>query len=363
LLVEYCPHCGTPRTGAFRFCRHCRFDFESPTVSETPDAVSASSSADGDRIAPRMTGTQPRARSLTGRQWIGTGLAALIGLAIIGNLTKPPAPGSRDPVGDTRPSEAVAAGPTEVAADPTPEPVATPWATVKPAVAPTGPTQTATVVRIVDGDTIVVAIAGKNYKVRYIGMDTPETVDPESPVEFLGPQASAANKKLVAGKKVVLEKDVSETDEYGRLLRYVWLYDGSKWTLVNLELVRQGYASVLTYPPDVKYADLFLSAEDGARTSLVGLWGPVPAATPTKTPKPTPKPTPRPTPRPTPKPTKKPAARCHPSYKGACLKIGAGDYDCAGGSGNGPNYVAGPIRVVGPDVFDLDRDADGIGCE
>lgn len=54
---------------------------------------------------------------------------------------------------------------------------------------------------------------------------------------------------------------------------------------------------------------------------------------------------------------------CHPSYAGACLLIGQGDYDCAGGSGNGPNYVAGPIQVVGPDEFDLDRNGDGIACE
>jgi hypothetical protein len=54
---------------------------------------------------------------------------------------------------------------------------------------------------------------------------------------------------------------------------------------------------------------------------------------------------------------------CHPSYEGACLKVGAGDYDCAGGSGNGPNYVVGPVSVVGPDDFDLDRDGDGVGCE
>jgi len=66
------------------------------------------------------------------------------------------------------------------------------------------------------------------------------------------------------------------------------------------------------------------------------------------------------TPTPTPKP---PAANCHPSYAGVCLTPGIGDYDCAGGSGNGPNYVAGPVRVVGWDEFDLDRDNDGIGCE
>jgi hypothetical protein len=85
------------------------------------------------------------------------------------------------------------------------------------------------------------------------------------------------------------------------------------------------------------------------------------------TPKPTAKPTPKPTPRPTARPTQRPRAtaapnNCHPSYRGACLKRGIGDYDCAGGSGNGPNYV-GFVRVVGYDEFGLDRDDDGLGCE
>jgi hypothetical protein len=65
---------------------------------------------------------------------------------------------------------------------------------------------------------------------------------------------------------------------------------------------------------------------------------------------------------PAPPPTA-PPGNCHPSYAGACLKVGIGDYDCAGGSGNGPNYVEGTVRVVGPDEFDLDRDGDGLGCE
>ncbi len=97
-------------------------------------------------------------------------------------------------------------------------------------------------------------------------------------------------------------------------------------------------------------------------------------------PEPTSEPTAPPTAPPTPAPTLAPAptrtlvpapivtqppveTNCHPSYLGACLATNAGDYDCAGGSGNGPNYVRGPIQVVGPDVFDLDRDGDGIGCE
>jgi hypothetical protein len=85
------------------------------------------------------------------------------------------------------------------------------------------------------------------------------------------------------------------------------------------------------------------------------------AAPTTRRPPPT---TRRPTPttrRPT--PTTRPASTCHPSYQGECLKVGIGDYDCAGGSGNGPNYVHGTVRVVGPDEFGLDRDGDGWGCE
>ena len=62
-------------------------------------------------------------------------------------------------------------------------------------------------------------------------------------------------------------------------------------------------------------------------------------------------------------PSTAPPQNCHPSYEGECLKVGIGDYDCAGGSGNGPNYVEGTVRVVGPDEFDLDRDGDGLGCE
>lgn len=122
------------------------------------------------------------------------------------------------------------------------------------------------VTRVVDGDTIVI---DTGQKVRYIGMNTPETVDPRRPVQCFGKEASAFNKQLVLNKKVRLEKDVSETDKYGRLLRFVYLEDG---TFVNMELVKQGYASIMTVPPDVKYSDLFLSAQKQARDAKLGLW-------------------------------------------------------------------------------------------
>ncbi len=96
----------------------------------------------------------------------------------------------------------------------------------------------------------------------------------------MGPEASRANSALVKGRTVVLEKDVSETDRFGRLLRYVWLVDGERWTLVDLELVGRGFAQVETDPPDVKYADRFVAAQRSAREAGIGLWGPRPSGAP-----------------------------------------------------------------------------------
>jgi endonuclease YncB( thermonuclease family) len=135
------------------------------------------------------------------------------------------------------------------------------------ALAPVGATETARVVRIVDGDTIVIDRGRGDERVRYIGMDTPESVKPDTPVEFMAREASAANEALV--------RDVSDTDRYDRLLRYIWLHDGDGWLFVNLELVRRGYAQVATYPPDVRWTDTFLAAQREARDAGLGLWGPV----------------------------------------------------------------------------------------
>ena len=122
------------------------------------------------------------------------------------------------------------------------------------------------VTRVIDGDTI--QIEG-GAKVRYIGIDTPETVDPRTSVQCFGKEAAAKNRGLVEGKRVRFEKDVSETDKYGRLLRYVFIGE----TFVNETLVREGYAFSSPYPPDVKYQDVFDKAAKFAKANDKGLWG------------------------------------------------------------------------------------------
>lgn len=125
------------------------------------------------------------------------------------------------------------------------------------------------VLGVVDGDTIDVQIGGQRVRVRYIGINTPETVHPTRGAECFGAEASARNKALVSGQFVRLEKDVSETDKYGRLLRYVYVDD----FMVNEMLVAEGYANVSTYPPDVRYTERFRTAEAAARAAGKGLWG------------------------------------------------------------------------------------------
>lgn len=127
------------------------------------------------------------------------------------------------------------------------------------------------VTKVIDGDTIEVE---GGIRVRLIGIDTPETVDPRRPVGCFGKEASNELKKLLNRKGVFLEKDVSETDKYGRLLRYVYLPLGANQMLfVNDYMVREGFALVLTYPPDVKYNEQFRQAEREAREEKRGLWG------------------------------------------------------------------------------------------
>ena len=125
--------------------------------------------------------------------------------------------------------------------------------------------------RVVDGDTIIVGGVGR---VRLIGVDTPESVDPRRPVEFFGKEASAFTRRLVDGKRVRLEYDWERTDRYGRTLAYVYLSDG---TFVNAEIIRRGYGHAYTRFP-FKHLDRFRRFEREARVAGRGLWGATPGA-------------------------------------------------------------------------------------
>jgi len=120
--------------------------------------------------------------------------------------------------------------------------------------------------RVVDGDTFVIS---SGEKVRLIGVDTPETKHPRKGVEYFGPQASAFSREMLEGKTIRLEFDVQERDRYGRLLAYVYI----DTLFFNKHLVKEGYARVATYPPNVKYQDQFLAAQRYAREHDKGLWG------------------------------------------------------------------------------------------
>lgn len=193
---------------------------------------------------------------------------------------------------------------------------------------------------ITDGDTIRVEIDGAEYKLRYIGLDAPEAGDAGAK------PATKANRRLVAGQTVLLESDVSDTDRFDRLLRYVWLERDGGYLLVNRELVRLGVARAKAYPPDTKYQDLLTSAQRRAKANGVGMWaaGPVPFAPPIGTPK----------------PTKKPSGggggSCDPSYPDVCIPPYPPDLDCG-------DIEFRQFAVRPPDPHGFDSDDDGIGCE
>jgi micrococcal nuclease len=132
------------------------------------------------------------------------------------------------------------------------------------------PSSDGVVTRVVDGDTIHVSLAGQDETVRYIGVDTPESVKPGTPVQCFAKAASAANERLVHGRRVRLAYDAERRDRYGRLLAYV--YRAEDDAFVNARLVQDGYARTLTIPPNVRYADRFAVLARGAREQQRGLW-------------------------------------------------------------------------------------------
>jgi micrococcal nuclease len=273
-----------------------------------------------------------------------------------------------------------------------------------------------TVERVVDGDTVDLR---NGLRVRVLGIDTPERVDPNTPVECWGPQATEFARATLEGEPVTIAGDPTQAavDRYGRTLAYLTLADGRDYSVLA---AGAGMARAYTFDRPVQKAPQIEAAEAEARAAGRGLWGAgcpdeaadssttattpptsavktavvVPAqaavattthrrATPPSTPVATPA-VPAPdvarTVKTTPKPmtekatqpaatTKKtttttaanPSGGCDPNYSG-CVPI-ASDVDCAGGSGNGPAYVSGPVRVIGTDVYGLDADKDRLACE
>jgi micrococcal nuclease len=215
-------------------------------------------------------------RRLSAQARLGAALGFVVALVALGTVQQANQGSSTATLASATPTGrvlGVATSPPTAEPTPTPEPTPEP----DPTFRPDGQTTDAVVMRVTDGDTIIAAFGGRRHSIRYIGIDAPETADPDSNIQAIGRQATAVNAALVEGMTVVLEKDVSDVDQFDRLLRHVWLTDGTTWTLVNLELVSQGLASANSYPPDVKYDAIYRNAEALARASGRGLWRPTPA--------------------------------------------------------------------------------------
>jgi micrococcal nuclease len=334
LQVRYCPHCGTRRTGYFRFCGRCGLDFDELAIGKPPEATepkpepttpiwpppaqwpppdAAPPPPEPDPNAQRVIWPQQRAPATPARiveastdrpiltetlvppasrsapavppvvrpvppgpvvsqrpavTWTRIAilvLAALLGVSAISRAMTSSS--------GSRPQPTVALGSPLIVASPSVSTAPVAGVTPGPSFGPTGETQFAVVTKVVDGDTISVDVDGTEYPVKYIGIDAPQVDATDPRVKRLADAATATNAKLVEGQDVYLERDVSDKDESDRLLRNVWIIDsGGSKVLVNLELVRLGFAAATTSLPDQKYADLLTSAQSAAQAESLGLW-------------------------------------------------------------------------------------------
>jgi len=195
-----------------------------------------------------------------------------------------PVPPVTDPVPAPTPTPSATLPSERPTAATTAPDAATPTPVLTPASEPAIKVIAAKVISVTDGDTIRVSLAGKTESVRLIGIDTPETVHPSRPAEPFGQEASAYTKRTVNGRTVWLEFDVQERDRHGRLLAYVWLEepkdDGQaavRAGMLNAMLLAEGYAQLATFPPNVKYVDIFTVLQEEAREAGKGLWKAAPA--------------------------------------------------------------------------------------
>ena len=247
--------------------------------------------------------------------------SAALALALAGMALVACGEGQERPVPSLSPATITSPSPSPSAPTDAPTP--------SPTVSSATPRDQALVIRVIDGDSI--EIEG-GERVRYIGMDTPEDT---SLKECFGEQATRRNRELVEGRLVELERDVSETDRFGRLLRYVWVGGD----MINEVLVAEGFALAATFPPDVKYQESFVELQEIARSSGLGLWGAcidaglAPTGTPTS-----------------------PDGDCDPSYPDVCIPPPPPDLDC-------PDITYRNFRVVGSDPHGFDGNNDGEACE
>lgn len=189
----------------------------------------------------------------------------------------------------------------------------------------------ARVVRVIDGDTFVAQIGTTTERVRLIGVDTPEAT---TKVEPYGREATAFARRYLDGKRVWLEYDVELRDRYSRRLAYVWLSQPSsrssaeiRTKMFNAILLSEGYAQLLTVPPNVRYVEIFRPMQVEARERGKGLWG---------------------------RPSS--SAPCDPSYPDVCIPPPPPDLDCR-------DIAHRRFRVLPPDPHNFDGDGDGVGCE
>ena len=208
------------------------------------------------------------------------------------------------------------------------------------------------VIKVVDGDTIDVKIDGRVERLRLIGIDTPETVDSRKIVQCFGREASDQAKSLLAGAKVSLESDASQDsrDKYDRLLRYVYLEDGTSF---NEHMIAEGYAHEYTYDLPYKHQQAFKDAEKKARETNKGLWSSSTCGGDTEGTASTPKTSPAPS-TPAPATAAPSASSCDPNYT-PCVPKASYDLDCGD--------IGFSVRVIGTDTHRFDRDGNGYGCE
>ena len=217
-----------------------------------------------ETVSPEGVTVAPKSRERTLVRVAIIALAGLLALSAISNAISPRSSSA------TAPPTVALGTPLVVESPGTGSTPPSPGATF----GPTGQTQFAVVTSVTDGDTIRVDIDGKEYPLRYIGIDAPEANAYDPTQKSLADAATEANRRLVEGQDVYLEREISDTDQFSRLLRNVWLIGSEgEYVLVNLEMVRGGLARVATFPPDERYKDLLTGraglGEDRVPRSLV----------------------------------------------------------------------------------------------